>query len=133
MDETGKDDAARLRRPALEYAVHNISQSFTLAQSVTVAGAERSSRKGRRGKNRLESGSGIWIGPCYAFHTFGMKTPIDVLFLDRRFIVCRLLPHLQPERVFVCLAAASVLKLEAGAISRTGTKVGDHLLFESVC
>jgi uncharacterized membrane protein (UPF0127 family) len=62
-----------------------------------------------------------------------MKTPIDVLFLDRRFIVCRLLPRLQPERVFVCLAAASVLKLEAGAILRTGTKIGDHLLFESLC
>lgn len=132
MDEARKDDAARLRRPAVEYAVHNISQSFTLARSVTVAGADLPFRKRTRGRNKLASGAGVWIGPCYAFHTFGMKTPIDVLFLDRRFIVCRLLPHLQPERVFVCLAAASVLKLEAGAISRTGTKIGDHLLFESL-
>lgn len=131
MDETRKDDAARLTRPGIEYAVHNVSQNFTLAHSVTLAGVHLPFRRGRR--NKLESGAGIWIGPCYAFHTFGMKTPIDVLFLDRRFIVCRLVPHLQPERVFVCLAAASILKLEAGAISRTGTKVGDHLLFESVC
>lgn len=133
MDETRKDDTARLTRPALEYAVHNISQSFILARSVTVAGANLLFRKGLPGRSRVENGSGVWMGPCYAIHTFGMKTPIDLLFLDRRFIVCRLLPHLQPERVFVCLAAASILKLEAGAISRTGTKVGDHLLFESLC
>lgn len=133
MDETRKDDAARLSRLAVEYAVHNISQSFTLARSVTVAGTDLPFRKDQLERNRFESGSGVWLGPCYAIHTFGMKTPIDVLFLDRRFIVCRLLPHLPPERVFVCLAAASVLKLEAGAISRTGTKVGDHLLFESLC
>ena len=132
MDETRKDDPARLTCPVVEYAVHNISQNFTLAHSVTVAGAHLPFRKGKRGRNKLRSGAGIWMGPCYAFHTFGMKTPIDVLFLDKRFIVCRLVPHLQPERVFVCLAATSILKLEAGAISRTGTKVGDHLLFESV-
>lgn len=133
MDETGKDDASRLRQPGLEYAVHNISQSFTLARSVTIAGAHPGFHRRLPGEGWPKNGSGTWIGPCDAFHTFGMKTPVDVLFLDRRFIVCRLLPHLKPGRVFVCLAAASVLKLEAGAISRTGTKVGDHLLFETVC
>ena len=132
MDETGKDDAAWLTRPALEFAVHNISQSFTLARRVTVAGAVLPRSKALLKGNRLRRGSGVWIGPCEAIHTFGMKTPVDVLFLDRRFIVCRLLPHLQAERVFVCLAAASVLKLEAGVISRTGTRIGDHLLFESL-
>lgn len=132
MDETGKDDAAWLKRPALEFAVHNISQSFTLARRVTIAGAGFARSKRLFGGNKLRGGMGVWIGPCEAIHTFGMKNPVDVLFLDRRFIVCRLIPHLQPERVFVCFAAASVLKLEAGAILRTGTRVGDHLLFESL-
>lgn len=133
MDETRKDDAAWLRQPGLEYAVHNISQSFTLAPYVTIAGRHPGFRKGLPDGCRFENGSGMWIGPCDAFHTFGMKTPADVLFLDKRFIVCRLLPYLKPGRVFVCMAASSVLKLEAGAISRTGTKVGDHLLFETLC
>lgn len=132
MDETSKDDAARLTCPGVEYAVHNISQNFTLAHSVMVAGAHLGFVKRLPGSKQVENPSGLWIGPCDAIHTFGMQTPVDVLFLDRRFIVCRLLSDLKPSRVFVCLAAASVLKLEAGAITRTGTKVGDHLLFESL-
>jgi hypothetical protein len=131
VDETRKDDAAWLSRPALEYAVHNVSQSFTLADRVTIAGTSYALRR-LLNVNDIPDGLGIWIGPCEAVHTFGRKAPIDVLFLDRRFIVCRLMPHLPPRRVSVCLAAESVLELQPGAISRTGTKVGDHLLFESL-
>lgn len=132
MDETRKDDAAWLSRPALEYAVHNISQSLTLAARVSIT--SRGHSLGQLfGMNEAPEELGLWTGPCTAIHTFGRKTSIDVLFLDRKFVVCRLLPHVQPRRVSVCLAADSVLELEAGAIWRSRTKIGDHLLFESLC
>jgi hypothetical protein len=84
------------------------------------------------GTNEFPEGLGLWVGPCAAIHTFGRKRAVDVLFLDRKFVVCRLLPHVPPRRVSVCLAADSVLELEAGTISRSRTKIGDHLLFESL-
>jgi len=131
VDEARKDDAARLSRSPVEYAVHNISQSITLPCRVTVAGAHPFLGK-PPGTDEAPGGSGLWIGPCETIHTFGREEPIDILFLDKRFVVCKVLPLLPPRRVSVCLAADSVLQLQAGVIARTRTKIGDHLLFEGL-
>lgn len=40
--------------------------------------------------DRLEEGSGIWIAPCEAIHTLGMKTPIDAIFIDHQLRVKKL-------------------------------------------
>jgi uncharacterized membrane protein (UPF0127 family) len=78
----------------------------------------------------LEDGSGIWIAPCEAIHTFGMNMPIDVVFLDRHFKVRKLSSSLVPRRISVCLSAASVLEISKGAISKSLTQVGDRLSFQ---
>ena len=43
----------------------------------------------------MESGEGLWIVPCPMIHTFFMRFPIDVLFLDKRLRVVRVLAALQ--------------------------------------
>ena len=73
--------------------------------------------------------SGLWIAPCEAVHTFGMKFPIDVVFLDRHNRVNGLRVSLRPRRIAVCLSAHSVLELPEGAIGRTCIELGDHLEF----
>jgi uncharacterized membrane protein (UPF0127 family) len=77
----------------------------------------------------LETGSGLWIAPCEAVHTFGMKMPLDTVFLDALFQVRKLSSNLKPWRISICLSARSVLELQAGTISRSGTQPGDRLLF----
>ena len=32
----------------------------------------------------LEPGSGLWIVPCESVHTFFMKFPIDLVYLDKK-------------------------------------------------
>jgi len=72
-------------------------------------------------------GEGLWIVPCHGVHTFAMRFPIDVLYLDRQYRVKRIRPEMVPWRVSACLTAHSVLELPAGTIVRTGTQAGDQL------
>ncbi|MGA8026813.1 MAG: DUF192 domain-containing protein [Bryobacteraceae bacterium] len=114
-----------------DYIVQNLDRGSVIANQVRIAGSSSARRRGLLGVEGLEKGSGIWIAPCEAIHTFGMKMPIDVVFLDREYRVNKLRPRLRPSRISVCLSACSVLELEAGAISRSTTRLGDRLAFEA--
>jgi hypothetical protein len=78
----------------------------------------------------LPRGQGLWIVPCEGVHTFGMKFPIDVVFLDRRRKVLKIRQNMGRGRMAVCIWAHSVLELPAGTIAATGTATGDQLEFD---
>lgn len=80
----------------------------------------------------LEEGDGLWIAPCEAVHSFGMKFTIDVIYLSKQKIVLKIRPNMVKRRISLCLRAHSVLELPAGMIAKTGTLVGDQLDFEKV-
>jgi uncharacterized protein len=113
------------------YRVFNLNGGIEVAGRVTVAGTSASRKKGLLGVNGLPGGAGLWIAPCEAIHTFGMKMPIDVIFLDRALRVCKLASSVRPWRVSICLKAHSVLELEAGAIARSNTHIGNRLRFHA--
>jgi uncharacterized membrane protein (UPF0127 family) len=111
------------------YVVFNRNRGRNLAARVSVAGTSRARRQGLLGKERIEPEAGLWIAPCEAVHTFGMKTAIDVIFLDRHSRVSKLVSNLKPRRIALCLKAASVLELRSGKISQSETRIGDQLQF----
>ena len=100
-----------------------------MAARVRLATTPQSRRSGLLGVREMKPGTGLWIAPCEAIHTFGMQIPIDVVFLDRRCRVRKVVPNLAPWRVAVCLSAHSVLELRAGSIAVTGVEIGDVLEF----
>jgi uncharacterized protein len=112
------------------FVVHNRTRGATLASKVRLADTPRSRRRGLLRHETLERGEGLWIYPTQAIHTFGMRFPIDVIFLDRRLCVKRVYHGLAPYRVtsFVW-GARSVLELASGSLAGTGTAVGDELQF----
>ncbi len=114
-----------------EYAVFNLNRDSRIAARVRVAATSSARRKGLLGANALDGESGLWIAPCEAIHTFGMKMPIDAIFLDRSLRVKKLLRELPPRRLSVCISASSVLEVGAGTISRTATELGDRLTFQA--
>ena len=64
---------------------------------------------------------------------FGMRYPIDVVFVDDAQRVVGLTSDLQPGRISPKFAGAtSVLELPAGTIARTGLAVDAQLTIESV-
>jgi uncharacterized membrane protein (UPF0127 family) len=106
----------------------NQDRGSILAKRVRVAGTSRARRNGLLRISDLDVEAGLWIAPCEAIHTFGMRIPLDILFLDREWRVRKIHYALQPRRIAVCLRARSVLELAAGALSGSSTGLGDRLL-----
>ena len=78
--------------------------------------------------SRFRPGQGLWITPCHGVHTFAMRFPIDVLYLDRDRVVIHIEEDLKPWRVAaIRVLAASVLELPTGTVRDSGTTLGDQV------
>ena len=112
--------------------VRNQTRNKVLGTSVEVAGSHQTRSKGLLGRDGLEAGGGLWIVPCESVHTFFMRFPIDLVYLDRQHCVRKVRSAVGPWRLSACLSAHSILELPAGVIADTGTQEGDQLeLLES--
>jgi hypothetical protein len=112
--------------------VRNLTRDCVLAEAVEVADTSRKRRAGLLKRQSLPSGEGLWIAPCEAVHTIGMRFSIDVLYLDRSRKVLKIRHDMVPGRLSVCLRAYGVLELPAGTAAATRTAVGDQLQFQKV-
>ena len=115
---------------ARSFIVHNCSRDAVLSENVRLADTPRTRRTGLLKQERLNASEGLWIYPTQAIHTFGMRFPIDVVFLDRGLRVKRIYHRLAPYRLTTFVwGAKSVLELASGSLAGTGTTVGDQLQF----
>ena len=67
--------------------------------------------------SRERAGPGLLIPRCSAIHSFGMRFPIDVVFLDGQGRPLRRISGLAPGRVAGCRGAAAVLEVAQGTRS----------------
>ena len=79
--------------------------------------------------SRLAEGAGLWLAPCKAIHTFGMRFPLDIVFVARDGIVLRIDHAVPPCRFRVCWRAWSVVELSQGWAVHIGIKPGDLLRY----
>ena len=101
---------ARLRRRRTDSSevyikVVNVTRRAKIADRVQLAGDGRNRRKGLLGRDTLPSGEGLWIVPCEAVHTFGMRFPIDLVYLDRQLRIVKIRSNVGPWRISGCLRA----------------------------
>lgn len=109
--------------------VSNRTRGILIADSADIADTSAKRRRGLLKHTSLEPGEGLWIVPCEGVHTFGMKFPIDVLFLNKRKKVVKVRSNMARRRIALGLMAHSVLELPAGTADATGTVRGDELEF----
>jgi uncharacterized protein len=109
--------------------VRNETRGSVIALVTDVADTSAKRRKGLLGRDCLPEGHALWIVPCESVHTFFMRFPIDVVYLDRRHKVRKACRSISPWRLSMCVLAHSVLELPAGVIDRTRTQPGDQLNF----
>jgi uncharacterized protein len=77
---------------------------------------------------RFRRGQGLWITPCHGVHTFAMRFPVDVVYLDPERIVVHIEEELKPWRVgAIRVLATSVLELPVGTVRDTQTALGDQV------
>ena len=121
--------ARREPPPDVRMRVLNVTRQTCLATRMEVADSGPKRNKGLLGRDSLAPGEGLWIVPCEAVHTFAMRFPIDLVYLDRNRRIKKIRHAVPPWRLSGCLTAHSILELPPGTISETRTQRGDTLEF----
>ncbi len=107
------------------------TEGRVIARSVTRADSEVSKTIGLLTKSKLSDGDGMWFPRCKVIHTWGMRTSIDVVFLDARCEIVRIVEWAKTWRVYTGGANASaVVELAPGTVRRSELRVGDVLRLE---
>jgi uncharacterized membrane protein (UPF0127 family) len=113
------------------YRVINLDRGVVLAERARMASRARERLRGLLGSEGLSPGEGLILRPCWQVHTFGMRYPIDVLFLDAKGIVARMVLGMRPGRLSpLVLRSRTVVELPAGVLRETGTRPGDRIGFQ---
>jgi uncharacterized protein len=118
--------------PVVRLKAVNLTRGTTLATNLELAGTGEQRRKGLLGRDGLLPGEGLWIVPCESVHTFFMRFPIDLIYLDKEHRVRKVRSAVPAWRLSACLFAHSVIELPAGTIREAETQRGDQLEFEPV-
>ena len=98
-----------------------------VCERCTVAESPLTRLRGLLGRDGLEPGEGLLLRPASAVHTYFMRFPIDVVFLDRALVVVGISDAVDPWQARSRRGAKSVLELPAGESARRGLAVGDQL------
>lgn len=78
----------------------------------------------------LEKENGLLISPCNSIHTFFMRYPIDIVFMDKNFKVVKAIYNIKPWRMTLMYwRATQVLEMKAGALSKK-LNLNDELVLE---
>lgn len=118
--------STQIAKPALQLLT-NLTRHTVLASQLEVARNSAERTKGLLGRESLPAGGGLWISPCESVHTFWMRFPIDLVYVDRSLRVKKVRSAVGPWRLSACLSAHSVIELPAGVVQQTGTRPGDQL------
>ncbi len=106
--------------------VANTTRGSILAEQCEQARSFFARGRGLMGREQLDPGGGLLIDPCSSIHTFFMRFPIDVVFINRGGRVVGMRSALPPGRPYAgAWGARAVIELPAGTIATTGTQLGD--------
>jgi uncharacterized membrane protein (UPF0127 family) len=104
----------------------NLRNNNILAVNVFYAYGFLERMRGLLGRKEIEPGGALVISPCNSVHTFFMRFPIDVIFVDKDNRVLQAIPCLKPFRFSpLHFKSKLVIELPCGVISATSTSPGD--------
>lgn len=105
---------------------------IVVAAEVEVATTWRRRVVGWIARAAIPEQAALWLPATRMVHTAGLRTAIDVVFLDRSGWIVALRRRLPPWRVAVGPATAVVtVELAPGRAARTGIRIGDRLVLRS--
>lgn len=74
---------------------------------------------------------GLFIRPCNSIHTFFMRFPIDVLFMNKNFKIIKIVKNLSPWRMTrMYFSAHQVLEIKGGTLDE---RIQEGDVLEVVC
>ena len=103
-------------------------QQFTVNDKnlvVEVSDSFLSRFRGLMLRQELDEGQGLLITPCSSVHMMFMRFAIDVVYLDKDYMIKKIVHNLWPWiGLSMCLGADSVLELKSGEAQRLNLQVG---------
>jgi len=105
----------------------NRETAQTISTAVEVAASRGTRRRGLLGRDGMDQSQALVLAPCCAIHTAFMRFAIDVVFVDARGRVLKIVRELPPWRMAVAPRAHAVIELAAGALRSRALKVGDSI------
>ena len=115
----------------MKLAVLNVrSQDTGIRVSITQTTCER--MRGLLGRDSLSPDEALLLKRCGSVHTFGMRFPIDVLFLDRHERVVAIHHEVNKNRLLFSFRASQTLEMAAGVARKHAFTVGDAFVFQAM-
>jgi uncharacterized membrane protein (UPF0127 family) len=115
--------------------ITNATRDTVVCKRCSVADNLFTRVRGLLGRSGLEVDEGLLINPCPSIHMFGMKFALDVIFITADNLVTDFVENIGPGKAYVAKAhqgkARAAIELPVGAIARSGTQIGDALVFHN--
>lgn len=105
----------------------NKTKDIVIGDHVALADTFWKRLKGLLGTSCLPAGHGLLIKPCSSVHTFGMRYPIDVLFVDKNHKIVKIAAEIGAGKGSMASGGSYVVELPAGTARQTACTVGDIL------
>jgi len=106
----------------------NLTKNTWLATTVRKADNFLTRLVGLLRRTSLGPEEALWLIPSKGVHTFGMRFPIDVIFLNEDNKVIHTVRDLAPNRISrLQFHSRSILELPQGSIQKSATAVGDQI------
>ena len=96
----------------------NAERGFVLASRVEPAFDSTTRKKGLLGRDSIPDDYALIIAPCSAVHTFGMRTPLDLVFVAKNGAVTKTCRGVPPWRMAGSMRAHAVVEAAPGFIDR---------------
>ncbi len=116
----------------MKYRLRNVTRGTVLGDAIDIADTSAKRTTGLLKHKELRAGEGLWIVPCEGVHTFFMKFPLDLVYIDKKNVVRKVVGNVRPWRASMCLTAHSVVELPVGAIAGSETRKGDRVEWEKL-
>jgi uncharacterized protein len=108
--------------------VYNATKNVIVGDRISEARSFWARGRGLMFAPELSSGEGLIIDPCSSIHTFWMRFPLDVLYMDRESTVIRADERMKTWRIGPIFTGSKwVIELPSGTIAKTGTSAGDKI------
>lgn len=99
---------------------------------VSITETTRERMRGLLDHDALSHNEALLLTRCWSVHTFGMRFPIDVLFLDRNRRIAAIHHNVPKRRMLLSLRATQTLEMAAGMARHYMLVPGDALDFEDI-
>ncbi len=105
----------------------HVKSNFVIGKNIREASSLKDRVIGLMFSNKMMNMDGLLITPCKSIHTFFMKFSIDVVFIDKKNHIVKIIRSMKPWRMTgFYLNALHTLELPSGTLTED-IKEGDEL------